>query len=265
MSSPGCISPAIVAERGAGGGGGVSPEAQAVLDRYIGLTGTETDAIVAFVDAEVSDGNWDTYDEFFLFPLGATNGLIGFKSVTGTIVNDPTFDIGGLLFNGTTQYFDTTIDPSTDLTQASLNDIDIQCFCKDNLSTDSNDYLHGCRSGSSELSNYQGPSSIRARVNTAFIVTQYDGQPEFQDENLYGIGRDESVNAEIFVDGIEVRTEADASNGFPDEPIYIGARSPVAAFLNCKVATFKIGAAIGFNQADHNTNLRTMLTTLGTI
>ena len=60
-----------------------SAEAVKVLSNYSNLSAGESQAINDFVNAEILAENWDTYDEFFLFVLGATNGVIGFKGTTG--------------------------------------------------------------------------------------------------------------------------------------------------------------------------------------
>jgi hypothetical protein len=65
--------------------GGVSPEAQSVLDRMINLSQTETDAIVAFVDKLVAGNAWNILEEFYCFSLNQTDSLTGWRSRTATI------------------------------------------------------------------------------------------------------------------------------------------------------------------------------------
>lgn len=246
-----------------------STEAQAVIDRMLGLTSTQETAIKTFVDAEVSAGNWSLTDEFWCLCLGFPNALIGFKSFTATN-NGAAFDVGGALFNGSTQFIDSVITPSTDLTQASLNDIDVQCFVKENYDTSDVVIPFGSKDSNHRIWTYQRNSvntlaySINANSNSAYNAPQMF----FQDETLYGISRENSSSQSLLIDGLQVDLEADVSTGIPTESIFIGCynnNGAAQSHINAKISTFKIGAAIGFDQAAHNTNVRILLTTLGAI
>lgn len=263
------IAPGAITSFWIGSGQFYNADVQDALDNYTGLTALQVGAINAFINAE--GANYDTYDEFFLYPLGALNGLTGFKGTLGVNVEEATFDIGGILVDGADQFFDTTIIPSSGLTKASLNDIDIQCFVKDNLDTGQGPALFGVIGGSgNNLSIVQQTTQDRlnASVNRNGGTNLLLGDDGFIDETLYGLHRDDSSNAEVYKDGVQAVTAAQASTGLPDEAIYLGARNNNTTadfFINAKISTYKIGASIGFSQSLHNTNVRQLLTTLGTI
>ena len=99
----------------------LDPDAQLVIDRMTGLSSIEINAINNFVIAEKDDGNYSLYDEFYALQLGATNGLIGFKSKTATAFGGVTWDVNGVKGNGTTGYIATDFIPSVDSTQRVLN------------------------------------------------------------------------------------------------------------------------------------------------
>jgi hypothetical protein len=81
-------------------GSGVSPEAQAVLDRMTALDQTESDAIVTFVDGCVTDGNWTLLDEFYCFALNSTDWLTGFKQFSATLTGTITRTANGASLSG---------------------------------------------------------------------------------------------------------------------------------------------------------------------
>ncbi len=244
-------------------------DVQDALDNYTGLTAKQVGAINRFINSE--GANYDTYDEFFLYPLGASNGLIGFKGTLGVNNNDATFDIGGILFDGVDQYFGTTIIASSGLTKGSQDNLDIQCFLKDNLDAGNTKVLFGALGSlGTILDLFQKPSSNQVRFavnkNTASNFATVDGL--LNDNTLYGASRSSSLNQDIYIDGIEEQSSAAESSGIPDVTMDVGALnndSTHQLFINAKIATWKIGAAIGFNQALHNTNVRQLLTDLGTI
>lgn len=248
-----------------------SAAVQEAMDQYTGLSAKDLAFINTYIT--VSGSNYPLTDEFFPFILGSNveaNGSIGLKGTVGTLngATDPTFDIGGILFDASsTQYFDTTIILSTDLTKASLNNIDIQCFVTDNLDTGTNKDVFGVLGTSSQRTHLRQSSNIVYRVNSASLGSS-SVSSVFQDETLYGLHRDDSANQELFVNGLEVNTGAIVASGLPDFSMYVGANNTVgsaANFINAKISSLKISAAIGFNQALDNTAVRAALTAYGTI
>jgi hypothetical protein len=90
----------------------ISPEAQAVLDRMTALTQAEIDAIIAFVDSQVTSGNWAKIDEFFCFALNASDYATGWKAVTGS-PNAMSRGSNGMTPDNSGSYFDTTLIPES--------------------------------------------------------------------------------------------------------------------------------------------------------
>lgn len=263
MIAPGGITPFWI-----GSGQLYSTVVQEAIDQYSGLSAKDLAFINTLITLEGS--NYDLYDEFFPYILGSNveaNGSIGLKGTTGTPTNDPTFDIGGLLFDGVDQYFDTTLAPDA-LTKASQNDIDVQCFVKDNLNIADTKVLFGIFASGKGLELFEIPStpSFVYTVNsTSGLIAASSGG--FQDNTMYGIGRDEAVNMEMYVGGVEFATGAKAS-ALPDVSMFVGARNTGIAdilHINAKVSTLKMGAAIGFSQSIHNSSVRTALAGYGSI
>ena len=80
----------------------ISEEAQAVLDRLEGLSATEEQAIIDFVNAEsesLGNSNWRLIDEFYCFSLGGANALTGFIAKTA-INNGAVLSIEGAATDG---------------------------------------------------------------------------------------------------------------------------------------------------------------------
>ena len=68
--------------------------------------------------------------------------------------------------------------------------------------------------------------------------------------------------------GISLGNVTEVSTGLPAISIFIGAfdnNGTTQNFLIGTASTFIAGAAIGFNQSAHNTNIRALLTTLGVL
>jgi len=167
-----------------------------VLANFTDLTATQERAIKTFVRAEYANRNWHTYDEFFLFPLGATNGVIGFKGTTGTN-NNGTFDAGGWVGNGSTAYFDSGIDLST-LTNLSQNNAETHIFIKNNPSSDNNKQAFGVFDGTHRFQAQQQPTSSRLAyfVNTNTSITDAN-ESTYSNNSLYGMSRDDSAKSRI--------------------------------------------------------------------
>lgn len=249
-----------------------SDTVEQVLDRYTNLQPGRVGAIAELINTLDADGNLATIDELFLLNNGDLNSVIGINGTIGILngTANPTFDDGGMLTDGVDNYLDTTIVPSTDLTQASLDDMDVQCFVTDNLDAGNVKMIYGTEDGTNSLVNWQatGADRIIFTVNTIGAVAAILAGNIFQDETLYGINRIANTDQQLYIDGVQAHTEADASNGLCAVPIFLGAVniSGVDTFhINAKFGILKIGAGIGFNSSAFNTAIRTYLTSTGTI
>ncbi len=265
MSSPGGISPAIVSPAVLGAREvPVSPEVQAVLDLMPNpVSASDRARIVAIVDPAVTSGVWAKIDFFFVHamadPDNALTSWVGTKTATNVNASTHT-PLQGYLFNGTTQYLDSGVVLTTDMTNYSLNDGHTECYCYDNSSA-STAFLFGVESTiSTRTFLFQFDTLLQGKVHTNGKV-DYTAIGTFQDNERYGIGRDDSANQEIFRDGVEVETDSDASNSLPSVSIYIGARNKndvVSSPINAEISYFLLGG--GFNLTDLDTMLDTVET-----
>jgi len=94
-----------------------SPEASLVLSRLPGLTTQQYNAIEAFVDGCVTDGNWGLVKEFYCLVLPAPNSLKGFLQKTATAHAGATY-VGDLGYRPSAaasgSYVDTKWNPAVD-------------------------------------------------------------------------------------------------------------------------------------------------------
>lgn len=235
----------------------ISAEAQAVLDRMTGLTATEEDAIITFVNAEsasLGNGNWAFIDEFFSFSLNATDRLTGFIAKTATN-NGATFDINGATFAGA-ENISTNFNPSVDGVNYVLNNSMSGVFLKEftDLVSDIQDILNGNALRirlQAALGRYRGKINSGTDVNLSSAVPSQD--------QLVIFSRDNAADFDVIIDGTPIQTVANASTGLNAAAVSIGVN-----FIGT-ISTFIIGASIGFDQANHNTNHRQFLTDLGVL
>lgn len=206
------------------GKGGVSPEAAEVLAKFPNpLSAGEEAKIIQIVDAMVAEGIYSTtlvkYSYYLTDPVNRLTSWFGTK--TATAVNAPTFNLFGVLGNGTTSYIDNNIIPS-DLAAARLNDIHIEGYCYENFSTGVV-RMFGSGDASVQLNIFQVnvSSDITARVNCLISNNStYAGQSLFQDKTRYGIRRDSATMQQILVDGVVVDDSNVNSSALPTTSMY---------------------------------------------
>lgn len=245
-----------------------SSEAQLVLDRYSGLTSTQSDAIADYVDREVAASRHSTMHETYIPALGATNGLIAFKTKTA-INQGASFDAHGSVFNGA-NYIDLNWIPSIDGV-ASLDDLYIYVYMYENRTTA--DFKRVIGSSDSSNVNEIGIQQ-RATLNLGVAVN-------FNGFGLVGVGRtgpiqhDESISivrespttAKSFIDGVQNGNDlAQASSALNSESLYLGAHNiggVANSHQDCTVPFVYIGPSIGINKLDHHNSIVTLLTDLG--
>ncbi len=237
--------------------GGVSPEAQAVLDRMTGLSQTEIDAIIVFVNAEVVNGNWALIDEFWCFGLTSeANALTGFFSITA-INNGATKTSKGFDFvNG--DYVDTNFNLSSASVNYELDDALIEI------------YLYERTAGSTFFGAQETPELCQLPRNGGTAMNtenQFSISPTPSDnKTLLAAGRLNSAFGIVYFDGSISQTVASVSTGIPDINLWIAKRSPAGGTdLTGVISTALIGANIGFNHTSHTTNINTLLTSLGVL
>jgi hypothetical protein len=112
----------------ASSGGGFDPDAQAFFDRVTtaggSLTTTEKDATNTLVVSMKADGVWSSMKA--IYPMvGASAAAcaqnLKSSSFTGSFTSGWTFTSTGVTPNGTSAYFDTTLNSFTNLTQTSIS------------------------------------------------------------------------------------------------------------------------------------------------
>ena len=217
--------------------------------------------IETVVDDMVFRGVWQQHDYFFgWFLQDEANALVSWKGTKTATLNgtvDPTHSSFGFLTDGVDNYIDTNITPSTDLTNASLNDIHIDAYCYDNLDTGDTKALFGINS--QKMFAFQSLSlgivyAINQSTNSSSTTSNI-----IQDKTRYSIGRINSSNAELFINGVQDKTEADASSSLPIYNLYIGARNnantSALSHINARQSYFCIGGGYDLAALNNSLNL----------
>lgn len=245
---------------------GYSAAAQAVIDRMSGLAAGEADAIAVFVDAEVANGNWALIDEFFCFGLTSeANALTGWISKTATNNGATKVSTGFSFVSASSQYIDSNFNPSTDGNNYTLNDALIGSYI----------YEDNVTGNIASAISFAAPfSSIRLNSSAKVIRINDNVNLSFADninKALLVASRTASNARHVYVNGVNSNSDAQVSaSPVCDQVIPIGANQPAAGggknfFFEGILSSFIIGAAIGFNHSAHNTNLTTLLTSLGVL
>ena len=240
--------------------GGFSSEAQAVIDRMTGLTGSEESAISSFVDSLVSNGNWALIDEFFCFGLDTSaNALTGWVAKTATN-NGATKTANGFVFDGT-GYIDSNWNPSDDGVNYSLNSAQMSTYLHSHTSGTG---IVGLRTnGGHRLEQFTSVISVNSGI------TWTHGVP-LTTQTLWGAVRNDSANIRLFKDGVENSSSATASLAVPLSPLHvsIGGRNNkgvIDSHITGIISSVMFGGAVGFDHSSYNTNINTLLTSLGAI
>ena len=226
------------------------------------LANGEESNIRTVVRQMYNTGVWQQHDYFFgWFLTDETNALTSWKGTkTATNVASATFNEFGVLTDGSSSYINTGIVPSTDLTNASLNDIHLEAYCYDNLSVLSQKNMFGCQDATNKIFIQQRPdvNNFTFQVNSTGFSAGGGGSSLglFQDNTRYGIHRGNSSNNEIYIDGTKEHTAGDASSGLVNEDLVIGCRNNNGVFdrfLNARQSYFCIGG--GYDLTALNTSL----------
>lgn len=245
-----------------------SADAQLVLDRYSGLTATQSDAIAAYVDREVLAGRHSTMYETYIPALGATNGLIAFKTKTA-INNGASFDSHGSVFDGT-NYIDLNWIPSIDA-PASLNDFYSFMYMYDNRSTTDFKRPFGSNDGANvnEIGIMQratlGPM-LATNQNTVSLVSGGRLGP-IQDEESLSISRESAIIQKYYIDGVQNGANVTvSSSALSSKSVFLGAHNTngtPTGHIDCTSPFIYFGPSIGVNKLDHHNSVVTLLTDLG--
>lgn len=237
------------------------PPADQVLSRFSNLSTLEEDAVRTYVDAEVAVGNWGKYDEFWCYSLSGNNALIGFIDKTATNIGNTPIDVNGASFNGVDQYFRTHWTPTLDANNWTKDDAQLTCYLKSSIRTSNNfDYPFGANFNYVEIFNNVWSARMNSNGAKSFTGGTFD-------DVVVGVWRDGAPEINLVRDGVsESRSDALATN-LTNIEFFVGANSNQGNLnnpINGVISTFYIGATLQ-SQTAHNTNVRTLLTTLGAI
>lgn len=257
--------------------GGVSDEAQDVLDRFTGLSGIEEAAIITLVDSEVANGNWGLkangyvdglYDAFWCFGLGTeAQALTQWHPTSialGAVNNGATKGANGFQFTGT-EWIDTGFNPSTDGVNFLLNNALWGIFLKDNPSPNSqNMTLMTARDASARSQIQTNTPDVNYGANENNSRTHISGAIA---NNSLALCYRTAVNSVSYsLNGTVQDSDVLASTLIPNSVFEIGRRPDNAStFLIGTVSSAIIGATNGFDQSGFNSNLVTLLTSLGVL
>ena len=242
-----------------------SNEAQAVIDRMTGLTVPQSDAIAAFVDAEVANGNWALTDEMYCFALGATNGVRGWKAINGSLTGG-TFTANGLSFGaGEAAYFDTGVDAAAATNYGDTNGTISEHIQEYTYTGSSTSRLMGVDDGTDIRLQVPGSGSpdLTFRVNSKgdaiAVVSQAQIAPSLHTLQLVG------GTLTYYLNDVADATTSTGSSAPSGQTIYLGiANNAGAPFSTCRahvVTSWHIGGVIDITA--FKANLDTLHTALG--
>ncbi len=172
-----------------------------------------------------------------------------------TYVNTPTHSANGVDFNGTTQYGDTNITPSTDLT---LNDTHLSQYNRENTTT-AGDTLSSRQAASALIA-----WTIRRAVDIMDIFMYNTGAGALtgvsntRSDRLNLLTRRSITDMEVYRDGVSLATSIIGGGALPNEKLYISARNQVgvASFFDSREIVFdSVGLGLTNAEAIILTNL----------
>lgn len=202
-----------------GGGGGYSPEYQAVYDAFL-VTPSDADADAqnTFVTALVDGDIWSELDRLFILASHASgvDSVLDWMNPTvsgniGTLVNNPTFTLkqgyGSALAN---VYINLNYNPSSDGVKLSLNNVSWG--------------LKKTGVGDGHLGAFVGTSFLGTTSKSLLTNSSFDGGIFPDDPTEVTSGERENATAHnAYVDGIGVAGNpiTHASNGIPNLDLYV--------------------------------------------
>jgi hypothetical protein len=241
----------------------VSFEAQLVYSLMPNpLTDTEKDNIAEVVDTMVASGNWSKLDYLFNRALiDPANALTSWKGIkTGANVNGCLHSPGkGYIGNGTTQYIDNNIKVSTDLVNATLNNIHAESYCYENLDSNNGRFMFGMidTAGTDKRLSVNQGAPMAYSVNAA-TDDVYAGGALFLNNTRYGLHRANSADHQLYVNGVQVDSDLKASSALGIHNIYSLSRNVNGApsnFINARESYFLVGGGFDLVALDTEMDL----------
>ena len=173
----------------------------------------------------------------------------------------------GYSFDGIDDYIDSNYSPSSG-NNYSLNDALVGAYLKTKGPAVGNRNLLGLADAGDiiRIMEQDANNRIQIRINqsgSANLLSE-----TFQDQTYYVNTRVASNSIIFYKDGQQATTNNQASTSIPSNNLFIGAErsggSDVGNYDGI-ISSFIAGSGIDFNQSAHNTNLRTLLTSLGVL
>lgn len=238
-------------------------DAQAFFNRVTAaggsLTNTEKSAVNTLVLNMKSYGIWTSMKA--VYPMvGASAAAcaqnLKSASFTGTFSSGWTFASTGVTGNGTSSYFDTTFNPSSD---ASLSGLSFGGYLRKNLTTPIQ--VDGCFSGAYFAQhNFISANMISGDISN---LISYTGNPS---QRMFVHRRTSSIFSQSYRDSTSLGTETNFANGLPNVNYIIGARNDSGTkvlYTSQEYAFYFFGLSLtNQNALDLTTAVNTFQTTL---
>lgn len=251
-----------------GGVASYSADAQAVFALMSSLTPTQKEAMAAFIDGCVSDGNWTLLDVFQFYGLGATDGLKNWKSASFIATNPSgySFATGGIDIPGTGNGVLTNYNPTNAAATnwAARNALEMVYVYTNDETTDQ-DILVG---GTGVIYTYQ--RTVASRIDFLSVngsARQVTGYGSGFVRGLWTARLVESGlsdTLQVYVDGVDKGTGAGTVTVERNDTARVGGRSDSAtSTFNGIVTLYGAGAGDGFDVPAFSTRLDTMIAALG--
>jgi hypothetical protein len=255
----------------ASNGGGFDPDAQAFFDRVTTAGGTLSETEKSATNQLVLDmksaGIWTAMRA--LYPMvGASAAAcaqnLKSSSFTGTFSSGWTFSANGVQGNGSSAYFDTALNTSTNLTTTSTH---LSIYVRNNSNANSPYDL----SNATDLGMTIDPTYLIARYasNTAYLgiadVNYLTKSVSLDSRGFWSGGTNGSRAQILYQNGTSVATQTGSGN-FANNNLYLGGANAGGTplfFSDKQYALCSIGDGLsGTNQSDFYTAVQAFQTTL---
>jgi hypothetical protein len=247
-------------------------DAQAYFD-YNDMHGgaTISSTVKSFVNTLVinkkADGSWSSAIAIYPFPnTDLTSCSFNLKNpgtYTLTFHNSPTITSAGCTWNGTTQYAQTGINASSDLT---VDNAYLVYYTPSTGNFSAGECLLGCFDGSEGTELFPFNSSGN-KLQAAINDNIYTASSSLASVNgIYLAKRTSSTSLIAYKDATSVITETGASGSTkPNLEIYIAAENSgsAGAFTTHTAGYVEIGNSLTATISTMNTNIQTYLTSMG--
>jgi hypothetical protein len=236
---------------------GIDVDAQAFFDRVTAaggtLSATEKTAVETLVRQMKADGTWTLMKA--IYPMvGASAAAcaqnLKSSSFTGTFSSGWTFASTGVTPNGTSAFFDTGLNTSTNLTKTSSH---LSLYVRTNVSQNSYDFANASNAGQ-----ITDPTYLITRYassgNAAIGIADQSYATQITSTDSRGFwcgGTNGSVTQNFYKNGTLVRTGVQGLGNFANNNIYLGASNGggAASFFSSKQYAL---ASIGDGLTDQN-------------